>query len=239
MREVQEFLKTHRNEWHPSSFLAQLDEPALNDLLSKGSLVRFAPGETLIEEGSSETDVLLLLSACVKVTARLGPTSTALLAVRFAGDVVGEFAAVDGSERLATVQACGLNPVYSARLSHESFSSVLAAFPGAERLLARTIVRKLRTATRRRIDYVGCTPLVRVARVLVELADDFGQPVFSKGITIGVDLTKVELGTLIGGAEITANRALKVLRERGLIDTHGRRMIITNLEALRSLAYGP
>ena len=227
-------LAHYREDWPAGCFLRALSSQALATFVESGRIQRFEREQQLIIEGDASTDVFLLLSACVKVTADLGGGRRALLAVRLGGDVVGELAATDGERRLATVTACGREPVVAAVLSRHDFEAAMRTYPEAARTLSTVITRKLRTATRRRIDYVGCRPEIRLARALAELADDYGQNVAGRGIVIRVNLTQIELGTLVGVSEATAQRSLRELRKRKLIEVNGRRPIVPNRGALRA-----
>ncbi|MGH4010856.1 MAG: helix-turn-helix domain-containing protein [Pseudonocardiaceae bacterium] len=53
---------------------------------------------------------------------------------------------------------------------------------------------------------------------------------------IGLDLTQVELGSLVGVTRPTAERALRELRVAGLVDTGGRRLIVRDEQGLRAVA---
>jgi CRP/FNR family transcriptional regulator, cyclic AMP receptor protein len=236
--DMKELVDEYQKKWPANSFLSQLETRTLREFLTEGQVILFSNNETLIDEDLAGTSVFLLLSACVKVTARLDQGGQALLAVRVGGDVVGELAAMDGGSRSATVKACGRDPVVATMLTQSDFASLLSRHPEASRALNTVICRKLRSATRRRIDYSGCAPRVRLARALVELADDYGHQLGpASQILITINLTQVELGTLVGVAEATAQRALRGLREDGLINTSGRRPIIRDINALRVAAH--
>lgn len=223
--------------WPSHSFLAATPDPVLRDLLEAARPVTFAPGKTLMNEGDKAEEVFFLLSSCVKVTAALANGGRALLAIRVGGDVVGEIAATDGGPRLATVRVCGREPVQAAAVDLDSFTQLTSQHPQLLLQLAQTLGRRLRTATQRHIDFSGCKAVVCLARILVELADDYGQPLPNKGVIIGIDLTRIELGTMVGYTETTAQRALRQLRDKGIIDTRSRRPLVRDMRALRQLAY--
>jgi CRP/FNR family cyclic AMP-dependent transcriptional regulator len=235
--DAQEIVRRCRAEWPRTSFLTRLDLPVLHDFLSAGELVIFGKGDVLLCEGDEANDVFLLLDACVKVTTRLDAGGQALLAIRVGGDVVGEIAVMDGGERTATVSVCGNEAVSAVRLSRGALQSVLERNPDAAVSLASAVSHKLRAATRRRVDITCCTAKVRLARVVLELVEDYGRPAV-RGTLIGVNLTQTELGELVGIGETTAQRALRDLRENGLIVKAGRRLLIPDLAALRSAAWG-
>jgi CRP/FNR family transcriptional regulator, cyclic AMP receptor protein len=207
----------------------------LRDFLSAGELVRFRKGEVLISEGGAGPDMFLLLGASVKVTAQLDGGGQALLAIRVGGDVVGEIAVMDGGVRTATVSACGHEPVIAVRLGRGDLHSLLCHHPEAAISLASAVSRKLRAATRRRVDITSCTARVRIARALLELAEDYGRPA-ARGTLISINLTQIELGTLVGASEATVQRALRDLRNDGLVGNAGRRLLVPDMAALRSAA---
>jgi CRP/FNR family cyclic AMP-dependent transcriptional regulator len=225
-----------RAEWPRASFLAELEVPVLRDFLSAGEIVEFRKGDALISEGDSAVDVFLLLDASVKVTAQLDSGGYALLAVRVGGDIVGEIAVVDGGERTATVRACRHEPVVAVRLGRSDLRGLLARHPDAAMSLASAISRKLRAATRRRVDISGCTAKVCMARALLEIAEDYGHPT-DRSTFIGVNLTQIELGTLVGVSETTAQRALRELRKEGVVVSEGRRLLVPDMAALHSVAW--
>lgn len=227
---------TYRETWPATSFLAQLDPSTVEAFLSTGDVVRYRKGEQLIEEEAACDEVFLLLSACTKVTVRLGSDGRALLAVRVGGDILGEVAAMDRSTRMASVHACGHEPAVAVRLTKADFDSLLMRHPEAAIVLSASLSRKLRAATRRRVDYTTCSTRVRLARVLVELAEDYGQAAPARGLLIGVNLTQADLGTLVGAKEDTAQHELRKLRSEKLIAS-GRRPLIRDLAALRAVAY--
>jgi CRP/FNR family transcriptional regulator, cyclic AMP receptor protein len=233
----EEIARRYRAVWPSTSFLGGLDTPVLHDFLAGGDLVRFRKGQALIREGEQVNDVFLLLEASVKVTARLDAGGNALLAIRVGGDVVGEIAAIDGGARTATVSACGHQPVVAVRLLREDLRGLLDRHPCAAVSLASAVSRKLRAASRRHVDMINCTAKVGMARVVLELAEDYGYPADRGGTVISVNLTQMELGTLVGVGETTAQRALRDLRKDGLVTSFGRRLLIPSVAKLRSAAW--
>jgi CRP-like cAMP-binding protein len=134
------------------------------------------------------------------------------------------------------VSACGVEPVTAVRVGHDEFHGLLNDHPSAAVSVASAIGRKFRSVTRRRIDITCCPPKVRLARALLELAEDYGQPGLRGGTLIGVTLTRIELGTMVGVRETTAQRALRELTREGLVVDTGRRLLVPDLAALRAAA---
>jgi CRP-like cAMP-binding protein len=78
---------------------------------------------------------------------------------------------------------------------------------------------------------------VRLARVLSELARKNSRST-SAGIELGYALTQSELAAMVGVSEPSVQRALRILRDSGVLTTGYRRIIIRDMSALKRIA-GP
>ncbi|MEV0640889.1 Crp/Fnr family transcriptional regulator [Streptomyces sp. NPDC050619] len=220
-------------EWPARTLLGRLSPPARQDLLALGAGVRFDVGDVLLSQGTDSRHVLLLLSGFAKVTATVENGETSLLAVRVGGDTVGEMAAMDGAPRSATVTACG--PLTARVFSDGALRQLLEDRSEIAMALAALIADRLRWANRRRLDFRGYPAKVRLARLLVELAESYGSP-RRAGVEISCRLTQPELATLAGAAETTVQKVLRDLREQGVLETGYRATTVRDLPRLRRLA---
>ena len=219
--------------WPESSLLAELPENSRTILLRLGVPVEFPTGKALLREGEASRHLVLLTHGITKVTAGGEDGKVALLAVRVAGDLVGEMASLDGEPRSATVTAAGR--VVGRVITHADFNAYLRSHPAAGIAVSRAVVGKLRWANRRRVDFTGCEVHVRLARVLNELARSYGKDT-AGGIVVGVALTQPELAGLVGAGEITVHRALADLRRRQILTTGYRQIVITDPDQLEAAA---
>ncbi|WP_237313108.1 Crp/Fnr family transcriptional regulator [Streptomyces sp. AMCC400023] len=223
------------DRWPHGTFLAELsDAPeTVPALLSLGTSRSYEAGEILISEGRHETFVLLLLGGVTKVTALTEQGDTALLAVRIGGDLVGEFAAFDNRPRSATVTAAG--GVTARRVAQRDFLGLLDRHPAAALAVSRMLVRKNRWSVRRRGDFSGCPVATRVARVLVDLVEDYGRP-SRDGLLIGPRLTQAELAGLVGAKSRRVHHVLGELSELGVIRVGYSRVTVLSEAGLRDAA---
>ncbi len=192
------------------------------------------PGRILIREGEDSRFVLIILDGVVKVTGYIEGGRDALLAIRMAGDVVGEFAAIDEQPRSATVTSCGA--VVARVIKADEFLDRLRRDPGMSRAVSQTVVAKLRAANTRRVDFSGCDMPTRLMRVLYELAMTYGIRTGNQSL-LRWPLTQPELASLAGGAEPTVHRILRDLREAGIVSTGYRAITVLDLRRLHQLAY--
>jgi CRP/FNR family transcriptional regulator, cyclic AMP receptor protein len=214
-----------------------LSDSAREGLLSLGAFREYSTGSTLFMEGDTSNHVFVLHAGWVKVVADAEEGGHALLALRSRGDLVGEQAALENEPRSASVTSASLVRVSVIRQG--AFLQYLAEHPDVHLAVTRVLSAKLRSATRRRIDvdFSGLPVLVRLARVLSELARMNSQPT-SEGTELGYALTQPELAALVGVSEPSVQRALRSLRDRGVLDTGYRRITIRDMAALKSIA-GP
>ncbi|GAB7037605.1 MULTISPECIES: Crp/Fnr family transcriptional regulator [Catenuloplanes] len=219
-------------EWGPGTFLAQLAPELVTELLALGVRRRFEAGHVLIRQGDRGTHVELLLLGFVKVTTLAGDADT-LLSVRMPGELLGETAVLTGAPRNATVTTCGR--VISVVLSGPAFEGFLRRRPDAMRLVTASVVGQLQFANRRRTDFGAYPAHIRLARVLIEIADGCGRSRPDGSVEIGVTLSQPELATMIGIAQATVQKAMQELRGKGLIETGYRRLVVCDLPALRAM----
>ncbi|WP_199823912.1 Crp/Fnr family transcriptional regulator [Streptomyces sp. NBRC 109706] len=220
--------------WPVESLLGALPAAARDRLLTLGALARYPPGRVLMREAEETTFVLILLDGVIKVTGRTHDHRDALLAVRMGGDLVGEFAAVDGRPRAATVTTCG--QVVTRVVSRGDFLNCTRHDPGIAQAVNESIISKLRVATTQRIDFTGCDAPTRLARVLYQITMTYGERAGARAV-IRWPITQPELATLAGTAEPTVQKALRRLRTEGVVSTGYRTFRIENLPELRRLAF--
>ncbi|MCC3373563.1 Crp/Fnr family transcriptional regulator [Cohnella sp. REN36] len=77
-----------------------------------------------------------------------------------------------------------------------------------------------------------------LASTLIRLANSYGV-LGAEGIKISLKLTNAELAEFIGTTRESVNRMLNGLREEGVIDIRKGRLIIQNLNALKSICHCP
>jgi CRP-like cAMP-binding protein len=215
--------------------LGRLAAPSRERLLTLGVRVRYPAERVLIREADETSFVLVLLAGVVKATGLTLDGRDALLAVRVGGDLVGEFAGVDGRPRSATVITCG--PVVARFATRAEFLDCLRRDSQIALAVNEAIVNKLRAANNHRIDFAGCDVPTRLARVLHQIAISYGE-CLGDGAVIRWPLTQPELATLCGAAEPTVHKALRKLRETGVISTGYRTIRIEDLVLLSRIAAG-
>jgi CRP-like cAMP-binding protein len=215
--------------------LGRITHAASEELLGLGVRRQVGPDETLVREGESGSHGVLLRSALVKVTAALADGRRALLAIRASGDLVGEMSALNGTRRVASVTTC--RPSTISVIHRAEFGPFLRRHPDAAVAMAGVADDWLCRANQRLADFTAFPVKVRLARALADIVANHGRRV-PAGVHLGLRLTNDELATLCGAAEVTLQRALRQLREAGVIDTGYRQILVRDVNALRRAGYG-
>ncbi|NUH38275.1 Crp/Fnr family transcriptional regulator [Streptomyces samsunensis] len=214
-------------------FLARLEREERSALLALGRVLDFTPRASIIHQNEPSSHILLILHGWTKVTASAANGYEALLALRGPGDIIGESSALTGRPRSATVTA--LERVEAVAVEHERFRLFLEHSPEASLTLLTLTSDRMRAADRRRLDFASLTVRERFAVLLLDLARSHGRRT-DKGIELAVPLSKQELAGSIGASREMVQRLLKELRERQVVMTGRKALVILRPDILRKVA---
>lgn len=209
----------------PAPFLELVGERGAAALDLGAVTRRWPAGSVLFHEGDRADRVLLVRTGRVKIVATESNGSETLLALRGAGELVGEMAAIDGAPRSGTAVALG--EVECAVVAADRFREVLRAEPEVALALLGVVAARLREAEGRRVEHGALDTVQRLARRLVELA--VADPVVA-------GLNQDDLAALIGASREAVAKALQALREAGLVRTGRRSIEVLDLGGLRHRA---
>lgn len=216
----------------PQTYWAGLAAPTRKALLAAGSRTFIEPGAVVRMGGVVPGEVLVIRSGLVKITARTGG-NTVVLALRGAGDIIGEIGYVTGDPGSALLVAIG--PVEALRVPRCRFKAVLLHHPDAADTLYRTLADRLREADRDRMAAASMNVGQRLARLLLKIVARYDPPVPGQGLIIE-GLSQSELAACIGSAPRTVARQIGAWRERGIVSTNRRSVLVHQPEALRRIA---
>ena len=218
----------------PERFWDLLDT-GQRELLTRAGVRHAHPvGTVLLREGSAARSVFVLLTGRVKVVATGASGSQGVLAIRMAGDVLGELAAVDERRRSATVVA--VDPIEVLRIPAGAFTDILRTSAGVTYALLRVLSTRLRSADLRRVEH-GETTGRRVAATLADLTIDHGTPA-AGAITITLPFSQDELAMMVGASREAVVRALRALRAEGIVSTGRQQVVILRPDLLARRATG-
>jgi CRP-like cAMP-binding protein len=208
-----------------------LDTADLRSLSEKFHPVRYGRGEMVFREGEPAERLFLIQSGRVKLTIASPEGQELLIAVLGRGQIFGELAVIDRGPRAMNARAMEEAQLFA--LDADVFWTVLENRPTLARRLLELMARRLRRADQTSQDLVFFDAPTRLARRLLDLAEEHGEPVGdSDSIRISVRVTQEEIAQMIGTSRGSANRLLASFAGRGWIDWNDGRPIILRPEAL-------
>ena len=150
-----------------------------------------------------------------------------ILSVLNDGDFFGEMSLIDDEPRSAHVIAMRDSRLLVLR--RDDFQQQLQQVPSIALKVLKVMVQRLRRADAKIGGLVLLDVNGRVARLLLDLAEESGGPRITR------KLTHHTIAQMIGSSRETVSRAMRELVERGLIDVTRREITIKDRDGLSSL----
>jgi len=217
------------------SFMESLCSADRAELLELARGREWAQGDVLVRTGEPADSGIILLSGLAKIHKQAVHGEEVVFAIAGAGDLFGEMSAIRAAPRSATVTA--LTAIDGAVLPARELRSFFSSHPGAVTALLELTLTRLYAADVQRLEFVAADSLGRVASRLVELAERFGEPGDGGGmLEVPLPFNQEELASWSGASRESTARALRALRELGVIQTRRLRLTVLDLDRLRQHA---
>ncbi|MFG2195732.1 Crp/Fnr family transcriptional regulator [Streptomyces sp. NPDC048639] len=216
----------------PVRFWDILSEAERAELMKSGRSRRFHAGERIFSETDEDSGWAGVITdgKCRVVASHQDGTDT-YLALRQAGDIIGEMAAIRRGHRSATVTAVttlGLHVV-----ARTTFQTLLALHPGLMKHLLVVMIERLREADRCQADLAVAATELRLSRLLLRLANAEGVAT-EEGIELR-GFTQLELAGWCGISRESVVRHMRKLETMGILASsqkRQRRLLVRDIERL-------
>jgi CRP-like cAMP-binding protein len=173
---------------------------------------RYRRGEIIVEQGRKSDALFILLSGRARVVTSDSRGREVILAVFEPGDYLGEMSLIDNEPHSATVRAEVQTDVLV--LGRSEFSACLPDASSLSYAILRGLVARLRNADRQIESLALLDVYGRVARALLDMAED------EEGVRIiRSKVSRQDLAKVVGASREMVSRVMKDLEERGLIET--------------------
>jgi CRP-like cAMP-binding protein len=173
---------------------------------------RFRRGELVVEQGKHANALFILLSGRARVLTADARGREVILALLQAGDYVGEMSLIDNEPHSATVRTEVQTDMLV--LAGPDFARCLPENSTLSYSIMRGLVKRLRNADRQIESLALLDVYGRVARTLLEMAED------DKGLRIiRHKVSRQDMAKVVGASREMVSRVMKDLEERGVIET--------------------
>ncbi len=191
---------------------------------------RYRPGHRIVEANEVGSEIYLLLSGSVKVSAEDPAGREITLAVLYSGDFFGEVSLWDNRGRTATVET--LEPSQVVSIPGPPLLDLMRESPDMAFRLLTTLSARLRETDAKLMHMAYGDSYQKVARSLLEIYTKEGG-LDGETPFIPDRFTRQELASLSGVTRETVSRSLGAFTMAGVIRLEKDRIVILSLDRLK------
>ncbi len=216
------------------SLLGQVPRRTIEVLTERWSVTEYTKGQMIMGSEDTTSDICFLLtgSARVAVFTESGRQVSFLHLLK--GDCFGEFSAIDGAPRSASIEA--QSTCIAARMSSAQFRNVLQEAPELSLALLESLVGKLRDLTHKVSDFNTLNADDRIRGEILAIAKKHADG--RDSFVVERPPTQLEIASQIFSNRETVAREMGRMRNLGLIARDGRSLAIRSLKQLESYVNG-
>ena len=215
------------------AIFAGLTPKALQAIHQRCSWRRYEAGEPIVDYLDSSDDVFFVTAGEASVTIY----SLAGKAVSFRslgpGEIFGEYAAIDGEPRSASVEAH--SSCLIASMPGKEFRKLLETEPLVARAVLKGLVRNVRSLTKRVYEFSTLAVNNRIQAELLRLASLV--PREGKGARLEPAPTHAEIASRVSTHREAVTRELSRLSRIGIIERQNGTLIVWDLERLSAMLH--
>ncbi len=173
---------------------------------------RYRRGEIIVEQGRKSNALFILLTGRARVLTADNRGREVILAMLHPGDYVGEMSLIDNEPHSATVRAEVQTDVLV--LGRAEFTRCLPENSSLSYAILRGLVARLRNADRQIESLALLDVYGRVARTLLDMAEEM-----SGVLVIRNKVSRQDLAKIVGASREMVSRVMKDLEERKFVET--------------------
>lgn len=208
--------------------LASIAPDALSDLEARCLWRHFDAGQTILKQLDRSRDVFFLVTGEARAMSYAMSGREIAFRKISAGEIFGEFAAIDGKGRASDVVA--VSDVIVASVSHNFFLELMTKNPDSALMIMRHLVEQLRQMSERIYDYRARKVRNRIFAALLRLAQQHSRG--QNRVRIPHAPKHADLASLLDTHREAVPRVLQELYREGIIARRGRALIINDLGEL-------
>lgn len=213
----------------------KLSSKELDNILALSAEFSYTNGQIIFQKGDPGDSLLAVLEGEISITANSEEGKEIILNSIPQGEMFGEIACIDGSERSATATAMGSCTLLA--IQRSDFIPFLKTNPDIAIELLKALCVKLRD-TSNRVETVSLLSVpVRLARFLLKVSEKIAQQT-ENGLFLDWKKSQQLIGNEIGTSRESVNRLLNQWKKEGILTLGGQTLSITikNIDALEDIA---
>lgn len=209
-----------------------MSEPELDEVLRMATEKSYRKGTQIFQKGDEGSSMMAVLKGRVQISSVSAEGREVTLNRINPGEIFGEIALLDGKPRSA-----GATAMEDTDLLIVERRVLLPFLSRNEDLFLRMLAvmcQRLRQTSLALEELALFDLPARLARVLLKLADDHGQPV-AKGVRIGIRISHEHLGTIVASRRESVAKQISKWRKDGIIGKDNYYLVLQRPDELRAL----
>jgi len=213
--------------------LQELPTDVLSKLAEKVELREIRRRQVIYLPGDPGMAVYLVNGGRVKVSKVTRDGKELTLSYRVPGEIFGETCLIDGEPREEMAEA--MENALVTEIERGVFDDLLRTQPSLGYRMTKILAQRRREIEAKIENLVFKDVNAKLAELLLRFADEYGVE-DARGTLVALKITHQEMANLIGSTRETVSLTLAQFKKRGLIQSEGRKVIITDREGLKALA---
>ena len=215
------------------AIFSNLPRNALGTVHRRCSWRRYEPGEPIVDYLDSSDDVFFVASGEASVTIYSVAGQVVSFRNLAAGEIFGEYAAIDGEPRSASVEA--RTSCLIASMAAKEFRKLLETEPAVAQAVLKGLVRNVRSLTKRVYEFSTLAVNNRIQAELLRLASL--APREGRGARIDPAPTHAEIASRISTHREAVTREINRLARIGLVERQHGKLLVCDLDRLAAMLY--
>lgn len=210
-----------------------LTQDTLQRLASSMQLLELRRRHVVYLPGDPGRAVYFVSSGRIKISKVTRDGKELTLDYRVQGDIFGELCLIDGGPREEMAEAMDQSLV--AEVERDVFERLIQREGLVGYRLSKILAQRRREIENKLENLIFKDVNSKLAELLLRLGTEYGID-DARGTLVAVKITHQEMANLIGSTRETVSLTLSQFKRSGLIQTDGRKVILSDREGLRALA---
>ncbi len=203
---------------------------ALRSLAGRMRTIKYRPGTIIFNKDDPGLSCFIITDGLIKIYVTSEEGQEVVLIILKGGDLFGELSLLDGAPRSAS--AVAMEQTEALALNREDFLDFVRETPESALAMLSVLSGRLRRADTIIADAAFLDLPTRVAKKLLELAEDFGNKI-GDAIEIDIRLRQQDFASMVSATRESVNRSLALLEEEGLIKIDRQKITVLKPAVLR------
>jgi CRP/FNR family transcriptional regulator, cyclic AMP receptor protein len=212
--------------------LSNLSLEVVQRMLPGAKIGGYRARQVVYLPGDRAQGVFFVAQGRVKISKVTRDGKELTLAYRTGGDFFGEPCLLEGGAREEMAEA--MESTMAVEVDRETLDQVLSSNGTAAYWFARALIVRRKDLEARVEQLIFKDVSAKLAELLLELGQQYGveEP---RGLILNLKITHQEMANLIGSTRETVSLTLSQFKRRGLIQSEGRRIIVSDREGLKAI----